>query len=309
MRIRNFVFTLNNPEDGEREFWERLTNNQRIRTENKVRYVVYQTERGRSTFDENGNVVVGTLHYQGYVEMSVALRLPQIRNRFGDRCHYERRRGTQAQAIAYSKKESTRVEGGLAGEGGEAKGLGKDKLSVVAESIKQGDDIEELEHDYPVTFIKHGASIRSYALRLRGQRNSAPQVHIVYGITGTGKTAFISKKWPDAYWVPMPRTGGWWWPNYTGQRVAFFDEYANQWKYHTMLRLIDRYPFDIQEKGSNMPMISKVLVFTTNIDPYHWYGGVQDKTALHRRFRDFATIYDVQDDSTWDDFKYTIRVQ
>ncbi len=308
-RIRNFCFTLNNPEPIEIEFWEHLCNRQRLRDRHHVTYVVFQTERGPTTTNNIGIDVLGTLHYQGYVELSRAIRLPRLKTIFGDRLHIEQRRGTQAQAIAYCKKEETRVQGANSGEGGEAKKLGKDKLKVVAELIKLGNDLEGLQHDYPCTFIRNGASIRSYALRLKGQRHKAPIVHIVYGKTGTGKTHWIENKWPDAYWVPMPRNGGWWWPNYTGQKVAFFDEFANQWKYHEMLRLLDRYPFDIQEKGGNSNMISEILVFTSNIDPMNWYSGVQDKTALHRRFRDFATIYEVDNDSTWDDFKYTIREQ
>ncbi len=308
-RIRNFCFTLNNPEENEIDFWSNLCNRQRIRDRLHVTYVVFQTERGPPRINNIGITVPGTLHYQGYVELSRAIRMPQLKRTFGERAHIERRRGTQGQAIAYCKKEETRIENALSGEGGDPKKLGKDKLSVVAELIKLGNNLETLQHDYPCTFIQNGASIRSYALQLKGQRHKAPIVHIVYGATGTGKTAWIDNKWPDAYWVPMPRNGGWWWPNYQGQKVAFFDEFANQWKYHEMLRLLDRYPFDIQEKGGNSNMISETLVFTTNIDPMQWYAGVQDKTALHRRFRDFATIYDVADDSTWDNFKYTIRVQ
>ena len=145
-RFRNFVFTLNNPTTEEATFWNNLATRQRFRERAGCIYVVFQTELSAS----------GTTHYQGYVEMSLARRLTAIKTKFGSRIHAEPRMGTQAQAIAYAKKTDTRVEGGAAGEGGEAKKLGKDKLATVAAAIKLGETIATLTDDYPVSFIKYG---------------------------------------------------------------------------------------------------------------------------------------------------------
>ena len=125
-----------------------------------------------------------------------------------------------------------------------------------------------------MSFIKYGASIRSYALAQKGQRHDAPEVLIYYGKTGTGKTSHTWEEFPDAYNVPMPRTGGWWWPLYAGQETIIIDEFAHQFKFHTMLSIIDRYPFDIQEKGANSNFCSKRIIITSNIDPMNWYPGV-----------------------------------
>ncbi len=290
-RIRNFLFTLNNPSEAEKQFWLRLANNEGFRQQHDVQYLVFQEEKGEN----------GTLHLQGYVERTIQQRLRQIKSLFGSRMHIEKRRGSQGQAIAYCKKAETRVLNGCSGEGGDAKKRGKDKLSVVAPLLRDGATLTEISTDYPATYIKFGPKLRSYYLHLQGSRNWAPEVIIYCGKTGTGKSANAKSKFPNAFWVPWPRSGGWWWPQYEGQETIILDEFRHQIKYDSMLNLLDRYPFDIQEKGNNMNMIAKRIVITTNIDPARWYPNLADdvKAPLLRRFKDFAKIYDFADNSTW----------
>ncbi len=95
------MFTLNNPNDAERQFWtDMLSEGMK-----DVRFVILQEERGEE----------GTVHFQGYIELDKALTLNGVKRRFGKRLHVEPRRGTQAQAIAYCKKAESRVENGLSG--------------------------------------------------------------------------------------------------------------------------------------------------------------------------------------------------
>lgn len=299
-RGRNFCWTLNNPTTLEIRFWKKLLRNGDFRRKHKVRYLSFQAEHPTG----------GQFHFQGYVELSLQCSPSWIKRNFGSRIHFENRLGTQAQAIAYTKKRDTRVDG-LAGDGGEAKKLGKDKLAVVAAELKSGSTLAELREDYPVSFIRDGPKIRSFALDLIGPRSEPPEVIIYYGPTGTGKSATARKNWPDNYWVPRPRPGGWWWPRYSGEETIIIDEFASQFKYHTMLNLLDRYPFDLQEKCGNMTLAAstKRIVFTTNIHPNQWYKNIpyRAKKPLRRRFRDFAKIYVFADDSTWDNPKMTLE--
>lgn len=298
-RGRTFVFTANNPREEDISMWESLANVASYRETKDVDYVIFQEERGTG----------GVRHLQGYVEFSRAVRLSFLRRKFGGRIHWENRRGTQAQCIAYSKKQDTRVAGGVSGEGGTPKKLGKDTLAQVARELSAGKGVEELSSDYPVSFITHGSKIRSYALKQKGQRNFAPIVTIYYGKTGTGKSAQAQKNWPDAYWVPWPKKGGWWWPFYAGEETIILDEWRHQISYDEILRLFDRYPYTLEEKGSNMHFVSKRIVVTTNIHPINWFPGKdwQSKAPLRRRLRDFATMFTFSDDSTWDDPTMDLR--
>lgn len=84
---KNWVFTWNNPVGD-------------IEWPDCVNYAVHQLEMGEN----------GTYHFQGYVEFKTNKRLTGcakiLRN-----AHWERRRGTQAQAREYCMKEESRIAG------------------------------------------------------------------------------------------------------------------------------------------------------------------------------------------------------
>ncbi len=298
-RYRCWCFTLNNPDSNEREFWKRLTISPETRRDLRVKYLIYQEEQG----------IEGTTHYQGYIELLGDDRktMKYMKETFGSRLHLERRRGTQSQAILYCKKtgEDGRITNGEHGEGGECKKGGTDKLSIAAPALRNGADMNEMRDDYCATYVKYGSKLRAYFLELKPKRTWAPKIIIYYGKTGTGKSATARLKFPDAYWVPWPRVGGWWWPRYEGQKTIILDEFSHQIKFHTLLALLDRYPFDIQEKGNNMDLLCKRIVITTNIAPAYWYKNKTqtEREPMFRRFKDFAKIYHFEDDSTWDNIK------
>ncbi len=84
----NVCFTLNNPEDMIMFDAEAMV------------YLVYQEEIGDS----------GTYHLQGYCEFSNRVRLTTAKALLGGATvHLERRRGSQAQAIAYCKDADKRL--------------------------------------------------------------------------------------------------------------------------------------------------------------------------------------------------------
>jgi len=72
MAARNWMFTINNPDDtDDPNAWE-------------VKYVVWQLEEGES----------GTPHYQGYVELEKVSRLAAMK-KLSLKAHWEKRMGTR----------------------------------------------------------------------------------------------------------------------------------------------------------------------------------------------------------------------
>ncbi len=88
-RSRNWMFTLNNPQENELQALL-----------DACKQAAWQLERGDQ----------GTEHFQGYVEFSSMKALNQLK-RFVPRAHWEKRRGNQAQAFDYCTKDDTRLSG------------------------------------------------------------------------------------------------------------------------------------------------------------------------------------------------------
>lgn len=96
-RARNWCFTLNNYSATDETFLNGVTKT------TWANYVIYGKEIGKN----------GTPHLQGYLELKNPMKLTGLTNKFGKKYHWEKRRGTQQQAIDYCKKDGNWKEFGV----------------------------------------------------------------------------------------------------------------------------------------------------------------------------------------------------
>ena len=278
-RVRNFMFTWNNPPANQGTIDQLFA----LVAPGKANYIAFQFENAPQT---------NTLHIQGYIELETAKYLSQVKRWIHTSAHLERRYGTQAEAIAYVRKQESRSTIPLAGP----HQRGTPKRSAISEdlitSIKQGATIKEVAQEFSHQYLKHHKGIEALHAKHVEARNWPMEIHIYYGPTGTGKSWKASKEYPGAFYIMWPRGGRWWWDGYDGEETVIMDEFAHQIKYQEMLKVFDRYAYKIEYKGGMTQFRSKRIVITTNIDPIYWYPNVDDKSALHRRFRDYTTIWD-----------------
>ncbi len=309
-RLRNWVFTFNNPGPEGKNFWKQMTL-ETFPTENaalaahtarlRVKYIIFQEETSAS----------GTNHLQGYIEMKTAVSLGQMKTLFGQRIRWARRNGSQAQAIAYCCKDDTRVEDGVSGEWGIRKRGTGGTIKECAEAIQGGMDIDEVITEYPGHYLLHGDKINQFALEIMGVRDWEMDIEIFYGPTGTGKSSTAKSENPSAYSVAWPKGGRWWWTNYRAEHTCIMDEFRMDIKLGKMLKLMDRYSMKLEAKGTSFEFLSHKLVITTNIDPKDWYSGVSTikKEPLARRIREFAKIYDFEEGHAYPNFVKTLRTE
>ena len=266
VRTRNWCFTLNNPTEEERAKFIRFSTG----LPTFIQYLVYQEEQGHEE---------STTHFQGYLETKNTVRLNWLKNNFNARAHYERRRGTQEEAIAYCKKEDTRVKDGLHGEYGKPAGQDARTRALEAAELKRKaitalDDIragrKRLRDIDSETCLQPGflhAAQTFLSTSLGDKRNV--QVITIIGATGIGKS-YAAYKVGGKDIITYQRNGWFGGANTEGD-VLLFDEFTGNLPLSEFLKLLDGYPNQLPVKGSFYPARYTKIFITSNVMPEHWW--------------------------------------
>jgi len=253
----NWMFTLNNPQADENpKDW-------------KYKYLVYQLEKGDS----------GTLHFQGYVHFEKRQTLAALK-KLSSRAHWEPRKGSHVQARVYCTKPETRVDGPW--EFGDPPQQGcRNDLHSAAELVLRKRPFSEIE---PATYVKYHKGLAALRSVHTLPRNWKPLVISLTGPTGCGKTRAAFEKYPEAYFKDSTQ----WWDGYSGQEVVIIDEFYGQIPFAEMLKILDRYPHQVQTKGGYVQLTCKTIIITSNTKATDWYKINHDwKPPLFRRIDRF----------------------
>lgn len=229
-------------------------------------YVVYQEEKGTE----------GTPHWQGYVVMKALRSLTQMKA-LAPTAHWERRKGTHAQAKAYVTKEDTRQAGPFeAGEEPVSQQGKRNDLLSLKRALDEGQDEKTIATDEELfgVWTRNIKAIERYKrFRSENRRDWVTETVVYWGPPGTGKSYRAAQEaGPDAYWLAKPLGGGaLWFDGYDGQEVVVIDEFFGWIQRDVMCRLCDRYPYMVQTKGGSTPFVAKKIIITSNARPDEWW--------------------------------------
>lgn len=142
-----WCFTINNPTEEDKPLeWD-------------VEYVLYQLEKGEQ----------GTPHYQGYVELAKRVRLSAMK-KINGRAAWYARKGTQDQAVAYCKKQDTRVDGpwekGSLFQGNQGS---RTDLDRACEAAAEG-GISAVIAEHATAYAKYHAGLEKIAMAAQTER-------------------------------------------------------------------------------------------------------------------------------------------
>jgi len=286
-RYRNVVFTLNNYTGPETDHI--------CEVDPRIRYLVVGKEVGEQ----------GTPHLQGYAEFKDKLSLSTVKTVLGSRIHIEPRRGKPTQAAGYCKKGSdnaddyavffprTEHEPGTWDyviEHGEISCSGKrTDLTPVVEALADGSTIASVARQFPEIYVRYTKGLRDLRQHYLPPRSlsSAPEVIVLWGETGTGKTRdAIIKHWPDEdHYIFRPSNGNWW-DGYDGQTKVILEEFRGSMPWADLLGLLDRNEYRAPIKGGFVQIQADKFIITSLCPPDTWYrfDDRYDKIAqLHRR--------------------------
>lgn len=274
-----WCFTINNPGVSDVPTAWPLT------TLSHIQYMIWQYEIGEE----------GTEHIQGYLCLFKILRFSGIK-KFNAKAHWETRGGSHFQCIAYCSKDDTRKPNTKTVYFGtdpfplteykpSGKGMSKitsDKHAVlidIKDSIEKGVSIKNIARDQFPSWLRHYRAFSVYNQLIAKERDSKTNVTVLFGPTGTGKSSWIHKNCPEAYWKGKSE----WWDNYANNKFVVIDEFYGWLPWDYLLRLTDRYPFLVESKGGHVQFNSEYIFITSNLPWDCWYKKIENMAPLERR--------------------------
>lgn len=258
-----WCFTINQPDkvDLMKDLGEKY--------DDKVKYCCFALEIAPTT---------GHKHFQGYLEMVKKITLTGIKKLFNEwGAHWEPRKGTREQARDYCMgmpdENGNKTKEGVLGvwetEGWDNGGQGaRNDLKAVVDMLKNGASIYDIAYKETSSFLKYHKGIeRAHAL-FSPKRTWKTEVIVLFGKTDVGKSRIAWETFPDAYGKSAEHT---WWDGYAGEETVIIDDYEGEFDFRYLLRLLDRYPLQIQVKGGMTQFNSYRIVITSNRHPEEWY--------------------------------------
>jgi hypothetical protein len=263
---KRFTFTLNNFTDAE---YKSLEDAFHLK---KVSYVLFAKEVGSQ----------GTPHLQGYLEVTKKKTFNGIRKALEiPRLALMVAKGNAKENLAYCSKENSPLVFGAPMIQGE-----RTDIALVKDLIDQGKSMIEVANTDFKTYVRFKRSLEGYRTMVQNKTTyEKPKVVCNLGKTGTGKSRFVYDNheiesiwsWTDKHWFD----------NYELHEVALFDDFdGSDFSFRFLLRVLDRYPIQVPVKGGFVAWRPKVIYFTTNVHPKHWFPAqkLEDVEGLLRRF-------------------------
>lgn len=252
-----------------------------IKIWDNIKYLICQKEICPTTNKE---------HYQGYMELYTRKRITTLHNLFGT-THFEKRRGTQQQAIDYCIKSETSIENSIYEQGEKyilQQGRRTD-LEDVKLMIQDGKTILDVADQHFGVYLRYGKMINNYINSIRPKKlNLEKKVVWISGLPGVGKTRYVydnndiddiyscfSLKWFDGYY------------NHKVVLIDDFDLVYPGYDYRTFLKLLDIYPITVETKGGSVSFQPEILYITSNESPQNLFKFYGSNCPVFRRITEY----------------------
>jgi len=227
----------------------------------------------------------GKWHLQGYVEFRNDKSLAATRAAISDTAHFEAAFADGPTNAVYCKKDGDFAEFGEIGKTGQGK---RNDLDAIYEMAKDDKTLREIADAYPSTYMRNYRAVAHVKLMMAPPRDFMPEVYVIWGPTGVGKSKHCYETAPGAFFKPR----GDWWDKFDGNQDVVIDEFYGWLPWDELLRICDRYPHQVQTKGGYVNFAAKRIFITSNNSPTTWYKNKNIKfSTFARRVTQFMWIH------------------
>ncbi len=238
-----------------------------------VRYVAYGNEVCPKTKRK---------HLQGWIQFNDTKNRRAVKNYFeSSQINVRVMNGTPEENDIYCSKESPLVSFGKWVSQG-----ARSDSETIHKRICDGATRKQIQDEFPGQYMRYHAGIDKMIAEatevLRAEMRLV-EVIVHSGITGSGKTISVMKKYPKVYKKEGKSLR--WWTSYKGQKVLLIDEYNNNVEIDILLVLLDVYRLELETKGASTWANWTTVYITTNLSMSEFHGNAKPahRKALFRR--------------------------
>lgn len=226
----------------------------------------------------------GTPHLQCYVELERGQRRSFVSKLFPGAARIAIRWSDAQKASDYCKKDGNFVEFGELSSIVKKPGKRND-LQEIADKIKAGVDISQIQLEHQTTYMRNYRGIQHYRNVIHKPLVHRPnlRVHLFIGKTRLGKSHHA--RVTLGAW-PKPVGKGLWFDGYDREKTVVIDEFRGQFPLSDVLQITDPYQVAVETKGGHTWFEPDLLIFTTNISPMAMYTehDAESREAFFARF-------------------------
>lgn len=284
-RGRSYVFTVNLPLELDQD--EAVARGEALETAfeakkaaDRIDSYCFQLEKGADG---------GRYHLQGWLYMKNACEFKGVHKLFPDgwQAWVKKARGTPQQCWDYCTKEETKVWGPWT-KGERPSGAGKrndiEDFVKDAKLLKTGEKkVKDLQEDHKRIEARCMRYFDRVVAREGQKRHTLTKCILLHGPPATGKTtraaqmAALAFPGEEPYYLPIKecKEQTQWWDNYNGEKAVIIEdaepEFMNR---NYFLRLIDKVPMQVAQKGNFKNFTGEAVYITSNYSleglfPYH----------------------------------------
>lgn len=232
-------------------------------------------------------------HFQGFLAVTEQSSMATIKATLDSlEVHVEPVRKCNAAAQNYCMKSETKVRDGFSYEAGINKVRGeRTDLMMVKAKLDEGATLAEVYEAHFESSCRFSRFFKEYALLKQAPRCTEPSVYVLCGPTGTGKTRWVYDNFGQFGIFPKD-PGNYWFDNYYQHHCVLIDEFDCGISLSYLLRLLDRYPMMVENKGCYVNFNSPNICITSNVPFDEWYGSAmpRQREALKRRITEFIDL-------------------